>query len=665
MAGIHRVALVGVALALVFAAAARADISTVQGLRAEVTDPLTGLSYGGKSPGIEEGAMASTTKVMSMHVVFEAIQAGYVSLSDQVEMSGYASLNGCACLTGQDVLAAGDTMTLDDALFAMAMASANDVTGAVAEFVANAVVNGQKDSGDTIFESIVLENEFVSMMNDDAFTMGLTKTHFVNPQGWDDPDHYSTAAELTKIWAQTAKDPLLLKYTGARSHSFTWFDVSAQQTKTFTGTKSYWYYPGVDGDKNGITPNCVFCAVAQATRLGRPLVAAVMQSPSFTQSFLDIGELFRSAYDFMFKPHEEASAVSGTIKDHALGCTGTRAISAVRNDSGDLRLTTWQSDVGAGGLWSPASLELPTTEVAAVDVAYLRPDAALVGTLSPGGDAVLYTVKIDQAGAPSIVAKVALGPAVNLVVHALSGSLAAAIAVRPNGAGFELATLIVKPDATVVPGASSPFATPVDEVALASGLNHLSLGSQPFDLLAAVRNTSTGKLELRSWSVAPSTGVLSLRDSDSDESAKAISLTSTGYGRFAAAFSTAKGGMKVKFLAVDAKGAVSVRGDTGEVAVPVKETAIASIGSAFTGDGAVTAVRTGGGLLSVAVWEFDAKLEAQDKSFYQLSQTTANGAQQVDLCRLASVGAAGDFLTAVHDPLDKLSVTAWRVGKNP
>jgi D-alanyl-D-alanine carboxypeptidase len=665
VAGIVRVALVGVVLALVAAAAAPADISKVQGLRAEVADPLTALSYGGKSPGIEEGAMASTTKVMSMHVVFEAVAAGYVSLSDQVEMSGYASLNGCACLTGQDVLAAGDTMTLDDALFAMAMASANDVTGAVAEFVANAVENGQKDSGDNIFESIMLENEFVSMMNDDAFTMGLTKTHFVNPQGWDDPDHYSTAAELTKIWAQTAKDTLLLKYTGARSHSFTWFDVSAQQTKTFTGTKSYSYFPGVDGDKNGITPNCVFCVVAQATRLGRPLVAAVMQSPTFTQSFLDIGELFRSGYAAMFQPHEEASAESGTIKDHALACTDTRAISAVRNDSGDLRLTTWQSNVGAGALWSTASLELPTTEVEAVDVAYLRPDAALVGTLTPGGDAVLYTVKVDQAGAPSIVAKVALGQAVNLAVHALSGSLAAAIAVKPNGAGFEVRTLIVKPDATVVPGAASNSSTAVDEVALASALDHVSLGSQPFDLLGAARNTSTGKLELWSWTVAPATGALSLRDTDPDESAKAISLTSTGYGRFAAAFSTAKGGMKVKFFAVDAKGAVSVRGDTGEVPVPVKETAIASIGSAFTGDGAMTAVRTGGGLLSLAVWEFDAKGEAQDKSFYQLAQTTAKGAQQVGVCRLSSAASAGDFLTAVHDPLDKLSVVAWRVGEKP
>ncbi|WP_313191910.1 D-alanyl-D-alanine carboxypeptidase family protein [Shinella zoogloeoides] len=120
---------------------------------------------------------ASTTKLMTAFVVFEAIRAGEVDLATPVTMTRNATKQAFL----ESGLTLGRTMTLEDALFAMLTASANDVAVALAE----AVVPDEK--------------AFVQRMNDAAARLGMTGTHFSNPNGLFDKTNYTTARDLALL----------------------------------------------------------------------------------------------------------------------------------------------------------------------------------------------------------------------------------------------------------------------------------------------------------------------------------------------------------------------------------------------------------------------------------------------------------------------------------
>jgi D-alanyl-D-alanine carboxypeptidase len=117
---------------------------------------------------------ASTTKLMSALVVFEALRSGEVSLTTPVTMTRNATKQAFL----ESGLTFGRTMTLEDSLFAMIAASANDVAVALAEAVATD------------------EASFVRRMNETAARIGLTGTHFSNPNGLFDRNNYTTARDL-------------------------------------------------------------------------------------------------------------------------------------------------------------------------------------------------------------------------------------------------------------------------------------------------------------------------------------------------------------------------------------------------------------------------------------------------------------------------------------
>lgn len=120
---------------------------------------------------------ASTTKLMSALVVFEALRSGEVTLETPVTMTRNAMKQAFL----ESGLTFGRTMTLEDALFAMIVASANDVAVALAETVTSN------------------ETTFVKRMNDAAVRLGLTGTHFSNPNGLFDRNNYTTARDLALL----------------------------------------------------------------------------------------------------------------------------------------------------------------------------------------------------------------------------------------------------------------------------------------------------------------------------------------------------------------------------------------------------------------------------------------------------------------------------------
>ncbi len=120
---------------------------------------------------------ASTTKLMTALVVFEALRAGDVTLTTPVMMTRNATKQAFL----ESGLTFGRTMTLEDALFAALTASANDVAVALAEAVASD------------------ETAFVQRMNAEAARLGMTGTHFASPNGLFSRNNYSTARDLALL----------------------------------------------------------------------------------------------------------------------------------------------------------------------------------------------------------------------------------------------------------------------------------------------------------------------------------------------------------------------------------------------------------------------------------------------------------------------------------
>ena len=208
----------------------------------------------------ERRSPASITKIMTLLLTFEAIDAGKVSLSDQVIVSEHASSMGGS----QVYLAQNETQTLDTMIKCIAVASGNDASVAVAEHIAGS------------------EEAFVELMNRRAQELGMTDTHFEDCSGLTDSDnHYSTARDVAIMSRElTTKHPDIFKYTTI------WMEDIVHETPqgtvkfTLSSTnkllKQYQYATGL---KTGSTSKAMFCLSATASKDGIDLIAVVMGAP--------------------------------------------------------------------------------------------------------------------------------------------------------------------------------------------------------------------------------------------------------------------------------------------------------------------------------------------------------------------------------------------------
>ena len=184
---------------------------------------------------------ASVTKFMSMLLILEAIDSGKISLTDSVSASDKAvSMGG-----SQIWLEVGETMTVDELLKAVIVASANDACTALGEYIAGS------DSG------------FIKMMNDRASDLGLTNSNFENCTGLDDTvtNHYSCAYDIAVIAKEVMKHELVKDYTSI------WLDYLRDgETELNNTNKLVNTYNGITGLKTGTTSNAGFCLCATAER---------------------------------------------------------------------------------------------------------------------------------------------------------------------------------------------------------------------------------------------------------------------------------------------------------------------------------------------------------------------------------------------------------------
>ncbi len=198
---------------------------------------------------------ASVTKVMTMLLVLEAIDAGTLKPDDTVTVSDHASGMGGS----QVYLKAGETMSVSDLLKSVIVASANDAAVALAEAVAGS------------------EEAFVSQMNARAQELGMKNTLFKNTNGLDDTDsgHLTSARDIAIMSREVLKHKLVFDYTTI------WMDTIRNGVFGLTNTnRLVRFYRGCNGLKTGSTSKAGFCISATAERDGMQLICVVMGAPT-------------------------------------------------------------------------------------------------------------------------------------------------------------------------------------------------------------------------------------------------------------------------------------------------------------------------------------------------------------------------------------------------
>ena len=202
----------------------------------------------------ERLAPASVTKVMTMLLIMEALDAGKIRLTDQVTASEAAAAKGGS----QVYLKVGENMPVSDMLKAIAVSSANDCACAMAELIAGS------------------ESAFVELMNQRAEALGMGDTHFVNCTGLDDgpeaAQHRTSAYDIALMSRELLKNhPDIKKYTTI------WMDSLRDGTFGLSNTnKLIRFYSGATGLKTGYTSGAGYCLSATAKREGMELIAVVM-----------------------------------------------------------------------------------------------------------------------------------------------------------------------------------------------------------------------------------------------------------------------------------------------------------------------------------------------------------------------------------------------------
>ncbi len=219
---------------------------------------------------------ASITKIMTLLLIFEALDAGKITLNDEVTVSEYAASMGGS----QVYLEPFEVQTVDTMLKCISIASANDASVAMAELIAGS------------------EEEFVAKMNDRAKELGMVNTNFVNCCGLDTDNHYSSAYDVALMSRE-----LITKHPQISNYSTVWMDTITHTTRKGTSefgltntNKMVRFYQGITGLKTGSTSLAKYCLSATAKKENMDLIAVVMGAPDTKTRFLEASKLLNYGF---------------------------------------------------------------------------------------------------------------------------------------------------------------------------------------------------------------------------------------------------------------------------------------------------------------------------------------------------------------------------------
>jgi D-alanyl-D-alanine carboxypeptidase (penicillin-binding protein 5/6) len=220
---------------------------------------------------------ASITKIMTLILTFEALEKGRIKLEDEVVTSAYAKSMGGS----QVFLEEGEIQTVDTLIKCITVASGNDASVAMAEYISGS------------------EQEFVKLMNEKAASLGMTNTNFLDCCGLSsDSGHHTTARDVAIMSRE-----LITKYPKIYDYTTIWMEdithVTRQGSKDFTlssTNKLLKQYQWTTGLKTGSTNAAKYCFSATANKDGIDMIAVIMGAPDFKVRFSEAQSLLEYGF---------------------------------------------------------------------------------------------------------------------------------------------------------------------------------------------------------------------------------------------------------------------------------------------------------------------------------------------------------------------------------
>lgn len=219
-------------------------------------------------------APASMTKIMTLKLIFDALNQKRINLDDIVTTSEYAAGMGGS----QIYLGVGEQMSVRDLLKSVGIASANDAAVALSEKISGSEAN------------------FVQMMNNEAKKMGLKNTLFQNSTGLPESNHYSTSRDMA-ILSQKLIEEHGQEVLALTSQYEDYIRVGTEKQFWLVNTnKLVKHVPGVDGIKTGWTEDAGYCLAATMQKDSMRVISVVMAAPSVTERTQDTMALLNYAF---------------------------------------------------------------------------------------------------------------------------------------------------------------------------------------------------------------------------------------------------------------------------------------------------------------------------------------------------------------------------------
>lgn len=227
---------------------------------------------------------ASITKIMTLLIIFDAIEDGSIAPDDTVTVSEHAASMGGS----QVFLEPGETQTVETMIKCIAIASANDACVAMAEHISGS------------------EDAFVQSMNERAEALGMNNTHFVNCCGLDADGHMTTARDVAIMSRE-----LITAHPAIHDYSCIWMDTITHVTRRGESefvlnntNKLLKQYEWATGLKTGSTSLAKFCLSATARRNDIELISVIMASPSGKMRVSDSIALLNYGYGICSLYHD-------------------------------------------------------------------------------------------------------------------------------------------------------------------------------------------------------------------------------------------------------------------------------------------------------------------------------------------------------------------------
>lgn len=222
---------------------------------------------------------ASLTKLMTGYLVFKALKNGHLQLDQTLPVSAKALKGGgtgCGGSLGSCMfLNPKQPVTVDELLHGMIVISGNDASVALAEGLAGS------------------EEAFADLMNKEALRLGMKNTHFVNAAGLPDPQHYTTAFDLSILAAA-----LIYDFPDQYRRLYSIKEYTYNKITQLNRNRLLWLDPYVDGMKTGHTESAGYCLISSAKRGETRLISVVLGAPSESSRATESQKLLNYGFQF-------------------------------------------------------------------------------------------------------------------------------------------------------------------------------------------------------------------------------------------------------------------------------------------------------------------------------------------------------------------------------